>query len=50
MEAAEFLNSTDPVPYRSLASLDRTHKLTAFGTITGQDMARNWTFSLKLWF
>ncbi|MEK7750665.1 MAG: TonB-dependent receptor, partial [Acidobacteriota bacterium] len=31
MEATEFLNPTDPVPYRSLASLDRTHKLSVSG-------------------
>jgi hypothetical protein len=31
MEATEFLNLTDPVPYRSLSSLDRTHKLVVSG-------------------
>jgi hypothetical protein len=31
MEATEFMNSADPMPYESLASLDRTHRLTGSG-------------------
>jgi len=31
MEATEFLNSTDPVPYRSISSFDRTHRLVMSG-------------------
>ncbi len=31
MGATEFLNATDPVPYESIASLDRTHKLVVSG-------------------
>ncbi|MGJ5818311.1 carboxypeptidase regulatory-like domain-containing protein [Paludibaculum fermentans] len=31
MEATEFMNSQDPMPYESLASLDRTHRLTGSG-------------------
>jgi hypothetical protein len=31
MEAVEFLNSVDPVPYESIAGLDRPHRLTASG-------------------
>ncbi len=31
MEAMEFLNATDPVPYRSISSLDRTHRLVTSG-------------------
>jgi len=31
MEATEFMNSSDPMPYESLASLDRTHRLTGSG-------------------
>jgi hypothetical protein len=29
MEAASFLNASDPLPYESLSSLDRTHRLAA---------------------
>jgi len=31
MEAMEFMNAADPMPYESLASLDRTHRLTGSG-------------------
>lgn len=31
MEAVEFLNAADAMPYRSLAGLDRTHRLTGSG-------------------
>ncbi|MFB3829433.1 MAG: TonB-dependent receptor domain-containing protein [Bryobacteraceae bacterium] len=31
MEATEFLNSTDPMPYETIASLDRPHRLAASG-------------------
>lgn len=31
MEAIEFLNPTDPVPYESIATLDRTHRLVMSG-------------------
>ena len=31
MEAAEFLNTADPMPYESLSGLDRTHRLTGSG-------------------
>lgn len=31
MEATEFLNSADPMPYESIGSLDRTHRLTGSG-------------------
>lgn len=31
MEALEFLNATDPMPYRSISSLDRTHRLVLSG-------------------
>ncbi len=31
MQATEFLNPTDPVPYRSIADLDRTHHLVVTG-------------------
>jgi hypothetical protein len=31
MEAAEFLNATDPMPYESISSLDRTHRLVMSG-------------------
>lgn len=31
MEATEFLNFQDPMPYESLAGLDRTHRLTGSG-------------------
>ena len=31
MEAVEFLNATDPVPYESIGSLDRTHHLVMSG-------------------
>jgi len=31
MEAVEFLNPTDPMPYESISSLDRPHRLTASG-------------------
>ncbi|MBN9662172.1 MAG: TonB-dependent receptor [Acidobacteria bacterium] len=31
MEATEFMNSQDPMPYESLAGLDRTHRLTGSG-------------------
>ncbi|MEK7407449.1 MAG: carboxypeptidase-like regulatory domain-containing protein [Acidobacteriota bacterium] len=31
MEANVFLNATDPMPYESIASLDRPHRLTASG-------------------
>lgn len=31
MEATEFLNATDPMPYESLSSLDRTHHLVISG-------------------
>jgi len=31
MEATTFLNDTDPMPYESIASLDRPHRLTASG-------------------
>jgi hypothetical protein len=31
MEATEFLNPQDPMPYESLAGLDRTHRLTGSG-------------------
>ncbi|MBI4893125.1 MAG: hypothetical protein HY821_21050, partial [Acidobacteria bacterium] len=31
MEATEFMNSADPMPYESLASLDRTHRLAGSG-------------------
>jgi hypothetical protein len=31
MEATEFLNAVDPVPYRSISSLDRPHRLVASG-------------------
>lgn len=31
MEAAEFLNNSDPLPYESLAGIDRTHRLTGSG-------------------
>jgi hypothetical protein len=31
MEATEFLNVSDPMPYESIASLDRPHRLTASG-------------------
>ena len=31
MEATEFLNSSDPMPYEVIASLDRTHRLTGSG-------------------
>jgi hypothetical protein len=31
MEATEFLNAQDPMPYESLAGLDRTHRLTGSG-------------------
>jgi hypothetical protein len=31
MEAAEFMNAADAMPYESLASLDRTHRLTGSG-------------------
>lgn len=31
MEATQFLNPTDPMPYESLADLDRTHRITGSG-------------------
>ena len=31
MEATEFLNATDPMPYESLSALDRPHRLAASG-------------------
>ena len=31
MEATEFLNTSDPMPYEVVASLDRTHRLTGSG-------------------
>jgi hypothetical protein len=31
MEAASFLNASDPMPYRSLSGIDRTHRLTGSG-------------------
>jgi hypothetical protein len=31
MEATEFLNPTDPSPYKSIGALDRTHRLTMSG-------------------
>lgn len=31
MEAREFLNTSDPMPYESIADLDRTHRLTGSG-------------------
>ncbi len=31
MEATEFMNAQDPMPYESLAALDRTHRLTGSG-------------------
>jgi hypothetical protein len=31
MEAAEFLNPSDPLPYESLAGIDRAHRLTGSG-------------------
>lgn len=31
MEATEFLNATDPMPYESISSLDRPHRLAASG-------------------
>ncbi|MBL0157914.1 MAG: TonB-dependent receptor [Bryobacterales bacterium] len=31
MDASEFLNAADPMPYESLAQLDRTHRLTGSG-------------------
>ncbi len=31
MEATQFLNSFDPMPYESLADIDRTHRLTGSG-------------------
>ncbi len=31
MEATEFMNAQDPMPYESLAGLDRTHRLTGSG-------------------
>jgi hypothetical protein len=31
MEATEFLNPTDPMPYKSIGALDRTHRLTMSG-------------------
>jgi len=31
MEATEFMNPQDPMPYESLAALDRTHRLTGSG-------------------
>jgi hypothetical protein len=31
MEATEFMNAADPMPYESLAGLDRTHRLTGSG-------------------
>jgi hypothetical protein len=31
MEAAEFLNRQDPMPYETLSGIDRTHRLTASG-------------------
>lgn len=31
MEATEFLNPTDPMPYQSIGALDRTHRLTMSG-------------------
>lgn len=31
MEATEFLNASDPMPYETIASLDRPHRLTASG-------------------
>jgi len=31
MEATEFLNPTDPLPYESISSFDRTHRVAASG-------------------
>jgi hypothetical protein len=31
MEAAEFMNASDPMPYESLSGIDRTHRLTGSG-------------------
>jgi carboxypeptidase family protein len=31
MEAVEFLNATDPMPYESVGSFDRTHRISATG-------------------
>ncbi|MBO0719903.1 MAG: TonB-dependent receptor [Blastocatellia bacterium] len=31
MEAVEFLNASDPLPYESIGSFDRTHRITASG-------------------
>lgn len=31
MQATEFLNATDPMPYRSLSDMDRTHRLVMSG-------------------
>jgi hypothetical protein len=31
MEATEFLNATDPTPYESISSFDRTHRVAASG-------------------
>ena len=44
---AEVLNAWN---HPNLLTPNTTPTNTAFGTITGQDVARNWTFSLKLWF
>ncbi|MDP3000794.1 MAG: TonB-dependent receptor, partial [Bryobacterales bacterium] len=44
---AEVLNAWN---HPNLLSLNTTPTNTAFGTHTNQDVARNWTFSLKLWF
>ena len=47
MQATEFLNSTDPVPYRSISDLDRTHHLVMTG-IVELPFGRNKRFGAKM--
>ncbi len=48
MEAVAFLNATDPVPYRSIAALDRPHRLTMSG-VWEIPVGRGRRFGPQLW-
>jgi carboxypeptidase family protein/TonB-dependent receptor-like protein len=47
MEATQFLNPTDPMPYKSIGALDRTHRLTMSG-IWEIPVGRGHRFGAKL--
>jgi hypothetical protein len=53
MEATEFLNATDPMPYETVAGLDRPHRLTASGIWEvplgrGRQLGASWHRALDL--